>query len=336
MHEINGMTSDVPNILPQLSLNTSHATTADIFAWMTTNGDSLPASGNQGELWTISPLVTVVEDRDDQAPTLETSHKQIRSRESAEQELHTVLHRKQDAEAQVDASSTQLDRSRVSQSLERLSGPKYDAEERAQEAERKLEETEAAHKVRVQQLEEDYGLAGTEKMMRKMKDELLKQKALNQSLQSELDRGSSTEPGSRIRAVNDCNTPLSDNGQELQNQLQDAQRQMQRLNGDNRDLRNRIDSLEGDLEHMRDNLIESQRESDERIIRIEEFEQEVERLQKSLEIARGQDETPPILRVSNEASSLSGDSSQNGPVSASQPSGLRAWQASARRILALR
>ncbi|OCH94736.1 hypothetical protein OBBRIDRAFT_747046 [Obba rivulosa] len=239
--------------------------------------------------------------------------KQARLQERAERELQTVLREKQDAEAQVDTLSAQLDRLRASRSPERLNGSDYGAEARAMEAERKLEEMEASYKARLQQLEEDYQLAvhyvkGTEKMMRKMKDELTKQKALNQSMQSELDRGSNTEPGSRIRAVNGRNTP-SDDGQELRNQLQDAQRQVQRLNGDNRDLRSRIDSLEGDLEHMRDNLIASQRESDERILRIEEFEQEVERLQKSLEIARGHDETL-LERLSNENTSLKRENEQ--------------------------
>ena len=130
--------------------------------------------------------------------------------------------------------------------------------------------------------------------MRKMKDELSKQKTLNQSMQAEMDRGS---PSMRLRGLNGRGTPSSDDSNEfLRNQLQDAQRQVQRLNSDNKDLRSRIDTLEQDLEHMRDNVIASQRESDERLSRIEELEQDVERLQKSLVIARGgHDESLPLL-----------------------------------------
>ncbi|EMD41957.1 hypothetical protein CERSUDRAFT_110507 [Gelatoporia subvermispora B] len=244
----------------------------------------------------------------------ERLNQQSRLHERAERELQTMIRQKQDAEAQADTLSAQLDRLRASQSPDRLNGSDYAAEARAMEAERKLEETEASYKARLQQLEEDYQLAvhyvkGTEKMMRKMKDELTKQKALNQSLQSELDRRSSTEPGSRSRLVNGRNTP-SDDGQEfLRNQLQDAQRQVQRLNGDNRDLRDRIDNLERDLEHMRDNLIASQHESEERFSRIEELDQDVERLQNSLEIARGHDETL-LERLSNENTSLKRENEQ--------------------------
>lgn len=238
---------------------------------------------------------------------------QLRMQEITDRDLRAALHQKEEAEAQVDSLSSQLDQLRMGQSPTRRSADGV-SEARAIEAERKLEETEASYKARMQQLEEDYQLAvhyvkGTEKMMRKMKDELTKQKALNQSIQSELDRGS--ESGSRTRGVNGRNTPLSDEAHELlRNQLQDAQRQVQRLNNDNRDLRDRIDTLERDLERMRDNVIASQRESDERLSRIEELEQDVERLQNSLVIARGGHDETLLEQLSNENTTLKRENEQ--------------------------
>lgn len=152
--------------------------------------------------------------------------------------------------------------------------------------------------------------------MRKMKDELTKQKTMNQNLQSELEgRSTSTEPGSasRIRGLNGRGTPSSESSdahEVLRNQLIDAQRQVQRLNGDNRDLRLRIDTLERDLEHMRDNVIASQRESDERLSRVEELEQDVERLQNSLVIARGGHDETLLEQLSNENTNLKRENEQ--------------------------
>ncbi|PCH33914.1 hypothetical protein WOLCODRAFT_22329 [Wolfiporia cocos MD-104 SS10] len=230
---------------------------------------------------------------------------QTRLNEIAEHNLQSALQQKEDAENRLDELAAQLDKMRLQSP--RHNGIDAAAEARAVEAERKLEETEASYKARLQQLEEDYQLAvhyvkGTEKMMRKMKEELTKQKALNQSMQAELNG----EAGpSRTRGVNGRNTPLSDDSHELlRNQLSDAQRQVQRLNSDNRDLRQRIDTLERELENMRDNVIASQRESDERLSRIEELEQEVERLQNTLVIARGGHDETVLEQLSNENTSL--------------------------------
>jgi DNA repair exonuclease SbcCD ATPase subunit len=136
-------------------------------------------------------------------------------------------------------------------------------------------------------------------MMRRMKDEHAKQKAVNNTLQSELDatRGVASpalSASSRLRGANGRATPSSDDGNDpsLRSQLIEAQRQSQRVLSDNRELRSRLNNLEQELDEMRENLLSSQRESDERLVRVEDLEQEVERLQASLVVARGgQDET---------------------------------------------
>jgi len=144
--------------------------------------------------------------------------------------------------------------------------------------------------------------------MRKMKDELTKQKTQNSSLQSELDtlRGS---PGVRI---NGRSTPSSsdDVTEGLRSQLVESQRQAQRYGSENKDLHVRVDSLERDLENMRDNLVASQRESDERLSRIEELEQDVERLQNSLVITRGSHDESFLEQISSENTRLKRENEQ--------------------------
>ncbi|KAJ3482426.1 hypothetical protein NLI96_g6974 [Meripilus lineatus] len=229
-----------------------------------------------------------------------------RLQERADRDLQRVVQQKREADVRIDTLNEELERMQHSAQ----SAADEAAETRALEAERKLEETETSYKARMQQLEEDYQLAvhyvkGTEKMMRKMKDELTKQKALNQTIQSELDRSASVEPtSSRIRGLNGRGTPSDEGNEILKNQLSDAQRQVQRLNGDNRELRSRIDTLEQDLARMRDNIIQSSRDLDERMVRIEELEQEVDTLQKSLTLARGGQDETMLEKLNNENSNL--------------------------------
>lgn len=220
----------------------------------------------------------------------------IRLHENSERELAQAVRRTRDAEAQLSALTSQLDRTHSSPQNSMVENDSAIA--RATEAERKLEETERSYKTRMQQMEEDYQLAvhylkGTEKMMRRMKDELTKQKAANSTLQAELDaaRGrSSTEPGSRAR-VNGRTTP-SDDSHDLRSQLSEAQQYSQRLSTENKELRQRIELLEKDLVSMRESFMMSQRESDDRYSRVEELEHEIERLNATLAIYRkGSDET---------------------------------------------
>lgn len=144
--------------------------------------------------------------------------------------------------------------------------------------------------------------------MRKMKEELTKQKNLNSSMQAEIERGS---PSTRLRGLNGRGTPSSDDGSEvLRNQLQDAQRQVTRLNNDNKELRNRIDTLEQDLAHMRETFISVQRESDERMTHIRELEQDVERVQNALVVARGGQDESILEQLSNENTTLKRENDQ--------------------------
>jgi chromosome segregation ATPase len=82
---------------------------------------------------------------------------QSRIRDEAERELDTVLQQKQDAEAQIAMLQDELERRKSHPSP--VNGDDEDAAARAEEAERKLEETEQSYKARLQQLEEDYQLA---------------------------------------------------------------------------------------------------------------------------------------------------------------------------------
>lgn len=81
-----------------------------------------------------------------------------RLQEITERDLQSALRQKDEAEAQMDALSADLERLRA-QSPVRQNGVDSGTEVRALEAERKLEETEASYKARLQQLEEDYQLA---------------------------------------------------------------------------------------------------------------------------------------------------------------------------------
>ncbi|KAL1951460.1 hypothetical protein VTO73DRAFT_609 [Trametes versicolor] len=236
-----------------------------------------------------------------------------RAHDIAERELQTLLRQKQDADNQIESLSVQLDRVRATQSPARRNGADAAADARAVELEQKLEETENSYKARLAQLEEDYQLAvhyvkATEKTMRKMKEELTKQKNLNTSMQAEIERGS---PSTRLRGLNGRGTPSSDDGSEvLRNQLQDAQRQVTRLNNDNKELRNRIDTLEQDLAHMRETFISVQRESDERMTHIRELEQDVERVQNALVVARGGQDESILEQLSNENTTLKRENDQ--------------------------
>ncbi|KAJ3750623.1 hypothetical protein DFH05DRAFT_1518765 [Lentinula detonsa] len=232
-----------------------------------------------------------------------------RLHEDTERELAKVVRRNREVEDQVVQLSSQLSRARSAppSSVEASSN----TEARVQQAERKLEETERTYKTRMQTMEEDYQLAvhyvkGTEKMMRRMREELAKQKNSNTTLQAELDAARAGKS-----RVNGRTTPSSDDGSEaMRTQVAEAQWQLRRVQTENADLRSRLDSLESELETLRDNLVVSQRESDDRLTQAEELQLEVERLQSSLVIARGGNEVTMLEKISNENTTLRRENEQ--------------------------
>lgn len=144
-----------------------------------------------------------------------------------------------------------------------------------------------------------------------MKDELMKQRATNTSLLAEIDSLRASTPNADSRRTNGRGTPSEDGRSDaMRTQLIDAQRQIQRLLNDKKDQSLRIDSLEKDLGHMRDNLVVAQREADERLSRMEELEQEVERMQSALIIARGGHDESLLEQLSNENNNLKRENEQ--------------------------
>lgn len=140
--------------------------------------------------------------------------------------------------------------------------------------------------------------------MRKMREELTKQKAVNTQLTADLEAARSGRP---MRSVNGRTTPSED---ELSRQLIEAQRQAQRLHSENKELRARIEALEKDTELLRDKLVASQHESDDRLSQIEELQHDVERLKESLVIARGGHSETLLEKLNNDNANLRRENEQ--------------------------
>lgn len=233
-----------------------------------------------------------------------------RLHENTERELNQLARRKREVDSQVASLTTQLEQARAQGGSE--------GADRSQivELEQKLEETEQSYKTRLAQMEEDYQLAvhyvkGTEKMMRRMRDEVSKQKNVIAGLQADLDasRGGVRSPVNN-RGVNGRGTPSSDDSHELRTQLQDSQKTNQRLHLENKNLLARFENLEKDMDALKEDLASSQRDSEDRQEQIDELQHEVERLQGSLVIARGGKDEGMLERLGSENTALRRENEQ--------------------------
>ncbi|KAG7098999.1 hypothetical protein E1B28_000885 [Marasmius oreades] len=246
-----------------------------------------------------------------------------RLHDNAERELTQARRHNREIEEHVTLLNSQLERARSQASSSSSNGngnDRADSDARVEEAEAKIQELETYYKGKMQQMEEDYQLAvhyvkGTEKMMRKMRDELTKQKSINVQLQAEVSSADGSRSGSRSgsRGINGRGTPSSEDGEaltQLRTQLADSQRALQRAQTENKELHVRLDSLERELEALRDSLVASQRESDDRLSQVEELQHEVNRLQQSLVITRGGSEETVLEKLSSENAMLRRENEQ--------------------------
>lgn len=222
---------------------------------------------------------------------------QIRLHEDTSQKLEMATRRHQEAEAHAVSLLKQLNEVQHSNATTNFSGQNMEA--RVEAAERNLAEAEDNHKNRMAQMEEDYKTAvhyvkHTEKMLRRMKDELSKAKSMNQDLQKEVTilKGGSS-PDSHPR--NGRATPGSDDSavaEVLRNHVADLEKQTQRLSQENTKLYKKLEDSNAELERLKSLLLSIQREADERQLLNQELEEEIDSLKASLTAARGsQDET---------------------------------------------
>lgn len=133
----------------------------------------------------------------------------------------------------------------------------------------------------------------TEKMLRRMKDELSKAKNTNEELQNEVSRLRDSPSGSRMR--NGRTTPGSDDhtvNEVLRNHVAELEKQNQRFTQENMKLHQRLEANTAELDRLKDLLMNLQQEADERQLLNQELEEEIDRLKASLAAAcDGQDET---------------------------------------------
>lgn len=112
--------------------------------------------------------------------------------DSQSRELAETEHRLRDASSRVEELTRELEHATTRAARVSANAPQVEeAQRRATLAERELEEAHTTYRERAAQLEHDYQTAvqfvkGSEKMLRRMKDELTKYKSENGSLQNEL------------------------------------------------------------------------------------------------------------------------------------------------------
>ncbi|WWC70663.1 uncharacterized protein I206_104614 [Kwoniella pini CBS 10737] len=216
-----------------------------------------------------------------------------RANEAAQREIEDLRMRCEEAEDKVESLGRLIERLKDARSPTassmRSPTPTGDNDRRVGDLEKRLMDMEAQHREKVKAVENDYQTAvryvkGTEKMLKRMKDELNKQKATNTTLQTELD-GLRGQPGSRTRDLSGRSTPsnmgMNENVIELNKKLNQLQNQHNKLQEDYKASQDVLNARNREVELLRMRLEESDRELE--ILR-EDLDQSKNRIQTLLEV----------------------------------------------------
>lgn len=156
-------------------------------------------------------------------------------------------------------------------------------ESRAELAERELAEATASYKERIGQMEADYQTAvgfvkGSERMLRRMKDELSKYKAENASLQQELTSSSTRSAG----LSGDLSEAAARDIEALRKRVTDLTAQAEESAAENRELEKRLAATIADQKDFHDRSRQREDAQIDHSRRAVELEAEVSRLRKEV------------------------------------------------------
>ncbi|KAN0060201.1 hypothetical protein ACQY0O_007530 [Thecaphora frezii] len=233
-------------------------------------------------------------------------------------EVQDAEHRLQDSESRVEELTRELEHQASRRASRGGSGADgvvvLEAQERARRAEEELAETTASYKERMTQLENDYQTAvqfvkGTEKMLRRMKDELTKYKTENAQLQSEI----AALRSGQLNASEDGGAASEEAARDieaLRHRLADVTQQSEEIAAENRELERRIAVLVADQHGATERAGKAEATHMMSNRKVNELQSQVERLEVSLSEARKEVEETLALNqhLSRELSGNAGPS----------------------------
>lgn len=228
--------------------------------------------------------------------------------DSQARQINETEHRLRDASSRVEELTRELEHANSRADRDIGGGSQQqlqDSQRRAALAERELEETHNAYRERTAQLENDYQTAvqfvkGSEKMLRRMKDELTRYKSENGTLQNDLMNARSGMYSPDNAAAKDVEA--------LRLRLAELTQQHDETGAENRELERRMAALIAEHKEFRDknrDILEAGPSSATNAAKAQELEAQVQTLESSLnDVRRELHETLSLnTHLSNELNS---------------------------------